>query len=216
MCGRASFQTNKLISFNGRRLIEENYTLIDYEINEGSILTLVRPRYQRQMGILIQIITGNRFQLQVDADDTVKDVKGMIQLHGACGRPPREQQLLLRGRPIHDDDTLRELGVKNNSVLYLVFRLRGGESTSYPWYIFQHMFTKEYEREWKREVTQVRYYSCDHSLETIFRGILRSLLPCSYRSAIFALFSFFFYMVLFLLWCVVDRIKDALHDKQKE
>eukprot|EP00112_Aurelia_sp_Birch-Aquarium-sp1_P011054 Seg2333.1 transcript_id=Seg2333.1/GoldUCD/mRNA.D3Y31 product=Polyubiquitin protein_id=Seg2333.1/GoldUCD/D3Y31 len=97
----------QVISFNGRRLTEETYTLKDYEIDEGSILTLVRPRYQRQMEIVIQIITGIRFQLQVDAEDTVRDVKTKIQQHGACGRPSFEQRLLLRGRPIQDDATLR-------------------------------------------------------------------------------------------------------------
>ena len=74
-------------------------------------------------GIIIISYNG-QFNLDVQPDNTIEEVKSRIQ--SKEGISSAEQRLYFDGKCLRDDRTLASYNIQNGSTVQLVFRLRGG------------------------------------------------------------------------------------------
>ncbi|KAM3303449.1 polyubiquitin-like isoform X1 [Capsicum chacoense] len=124
---KAYIQEEKGIPFKKQKLLNEDggvmgdaLTLLSAGIKKGSTLIL---RYAPITQIIVTTLSGRRFKLMVESDDTVADVKAAIQEKE--GIRFHKQRIIYNGRQLQDHVLLVDCGIQYNSVLSVVLTLCG-------------------------------------------------------------------------------------------
>ena len=103
---------------------QSGFTLSDYKIQKDSTHHLVLHPHCK-MQIFVKTLTGKTITIEVEAFDTIENIKTMIQ--DKAGIPPDKQRLVYAGKLLKDSHTFSDYhNIHKEGIIHLVLRLPGG------------------------------------------------------------------------------------------
>ncbi|EAN32428.1 Ubiquitin family protein [Theileria parva strain Muguga] len=112
------YHDNEILS-SGRILKDDE----EYSKDEHKKLYTV-SKIRGGLNISVQTMQGKTIQLQVSQNETVLDLKNKLEKEQTI--PVDQQRLIFDGKLLENGKTISDYGIKENAVIQLVLRLRGG------------------------------------------------------------------------------------------
>ena len=109
--------SNQRVFYNSA-LMQDGFTLGDYNVQNESTLELVVVRTAGQPQIILQTTAGRVYAIDIDYSDSIENVKEKVQ--DRLGILPSQQLLYAAGRLLEDNRTLADYNIQRNSLIRLI------------------------------------------------------------------------------------------------
>ncbi|GFE55063.1 ubiquitin [Babesia ovis] len=97
-----------------------NAESVDYDNAKIDVMVTLRGG----MRVQVQTMMGQKLEVEVDPNETVLEFKKKLSKKQKL--PVDQQRIIYEGKMLQDNKTLADYNIKNNSVIHMVLRLRGG------------------------------------------------------------------------------------------
>ena len=106
--------------------IQKNKELPNLAI-QTNVPTILSTDYGSDIKLQVKTLTGKSLEMECSQDTTIESLKVLIQ--NKEGIPPDQQRLIFDSKQLENERSLSDYGIKDNDIIHLVLRLRGGGSS---------------------------------------------------------------------------------------